>query len=122
LAPPAAKGVTLAEFTPSRQRDDSRRRRQLLGVAFLEQLPPSNVETRVDDLRRELRALDAKIQNLTAAVKQGGANLPSIIALLAQRQKERDVLVAEIGSAETLHQIHADRSAIDAKVQSAVAD
>jgi hypothetical protein len=89
---------------------------------FLEQLLPSNVETRVDDLRRDRRSLDTKIQNITAAVEQGGANLPSIIALLAERQKERDVLLAEIGSAGTLHQIHVDRVAIEAKVQSAVAD
>ena len=89
---------------------------------FLEQLLPSNVETHVDDLRRDMRSLDTKIQNLTAAVEQGGANLPSIIALLGERQKERDVLVAAVGSAETLHQIHVDRVAIEAKVQSAVAD
>ena len=56
------------------------------------------------------------------AIEQGGANLPSIIALLSERQKERDALVAEIGSAETLHQIHVDREAIEAKVQSAEAD
>jgi hypothetical protein len=84
---------------------------------FLEQLLPMNVETRIDDLRRQLRVLDGKIQNLTAAVEQGGATLPSIIALLAERQRERDALVAEIGSAETLHQIHVDRGTIEAKVQ-----
>ena len=49
---------------------------------FLEQLLPANVESRADDLRRALRMLDAKIQNLTTAIEQGGANLQSIIALL----------------------------------------
>jgi site-specific DNA recombinase len=87
---------------------------------FLEQLVPANVESRVDDLRRQLRGLDTKIQNLTAAVEQGGANLPSVIALLGDRQKERDGLVAEIASADTLHQIHVDRASIEAKVQKSV--
>jgi hypothetical protein len=66
--------------------------------------------------------LDTKIQNLTSAVEQGAANIPSIIALLAERQQERDALVAAIASAETLHQIHVDRAAIEAKVQKKVAD
>ena len=85
--------------------------------SFLEQLVPSDVDTGVDHLRRELRVVDTKIQHLTSAVEQGGANIPSIIALLAERQQERDALVAAIGSAETLHQIHVDRAAIEAKVQ-----
>jgi hypothetical protein len=66
--------------------------------------------------------LDTKIQNLTSAVEQGAVNIPSIIALLAERQQERNALVAAIGSAETLHQIHVDRAAIEAKVQKKVAD
>jgi hypothetical protein len=89
---------------------------------LLEQLLPSNVGTRVDDLRQDLRVLDTKIQNLTSAVEQCGATIPSIIALLAERQQERDALVAQIGSAETLHQIHVDRAAIEGKVQKTVAD
>lgn len=89
---------------------------------FLEELLPTNIEARVDELRRRLRTLDTKIQHLTAAIEQGGASLPSIIALLSERQKERDALVAEIASAETMHQIHVDRAAIEAKVQSRVAD
>jgi len=43
-------------------------------------------------------------------------------SLLAERQQERDALVAQIGSAETLHQIHVDRAAIEAKVQTKVAE
>jgi hypothetical protein len=86
------------------------------------QLLPTNVETRVADLRRALRGVDSKIQNLTLAIEQGGANLPSIIALLSERQKERDALVGEIGSAETLHQIHVDRVAIETEVQSKIAN
>lgn len=76
----------------------------------------------MEDLQRELRVLDTKIQNLTSAVEQGGAAIPSIIALLTERQQERDALVAAIGSAEALHQIHVDRAAIETKVQTAVAD
>jgi hypothetical protein len=83
---------------------------------------PTNVEHRVEDLRRQLRVLETKIHNLTAAVEQGGANLPSIIALLAERQQERDALVAEMAAAETLHQIHVDRAAIEATVQATVAN
>jgi hypothetical protein len=88
----------------------------------LEQLVPANIESRVEDLRRQQRTLDTKIQNLTAAIEQGGANLPSIIALLTERQKERDALVGEIASAETLHRIDVDRAAIEADVQKTVAD
>jgi hypothetical protein len=42
---------------------------------------------------------------------------PSIIKLL-RNAKERDALSAEITSAETMHKIHVDRAAIEAKVQS----
>ena len=90
--------------------------------SFLRQLLPANIESRVDALWRELRVLDAKIQNLTAAIEQGGGSLPSVLALLSERQKQRDALLAEIGSAETRHQIHLDRAAIEVKVQRAVAD
>ena len=89
---------------------------------FLDQLLPANVETRVDDLHRELRVLDTKIQHLTAAVEQGAAALPSIIARLAERQQEREALVAAIGSAQTMRQIYVDRAGIEATVQRAVAD
>ena len=82
----------------------------------LNEIVPANVESRIEELRRQLRALDAKIQNLTMAVEQGGATLPSIIALLAERQAERDAVRAEMASAETLHQIHIDRAAVEAKV------
>lgn len=88
-----------------------------LGLAL-----PANVDTRVAELRRALRTLDTKIQHLTSAIEQGGADLPSIIALLSKRQEERDALVGEIGSAETLHQIHVDRAAIEAEVQSKIAN
>ena len=89
---------------------------------FLDQLLLANVETRVDDLHRELRILDTKIQRLTAAVEQGAAALPSIIARLAERQQEREALVAAIGSAQTMQQICVDRAGIEATVQRAVAD
>ncbi len=88
----------------------------------LERLVPANIESRVEELRRQQRALDTKIDNLTAAIEQGGSKLPSIIALLTERQKERDALVGEIASAATLHQIHVDRAAIEADVQKTVGD
>ncbi len=86
---------------------------------FLEQLLPANVETRADDLRRELRALDAKIAHLAAGVEQGGP-LASLVALLTARQAERDALLAALGAAEALHQIQRDRTAIEAEVQAQV--
>jgi hypothetical protein len=79
---------------------------------FLEQLLPANIENRVDDLRRRLTVLEAKIHNLTDVVEQGGADLPSIIERLSERKKEREALLMEMGSAETLHQIQVDRAAI----------
>ena len=89
---------------------------------FLEQLLPANIENHVDDLRRRLRVLDGKIENLTDVVEQGGADLPSIIERLSERRKEREALLIEMASAETLHQIQVDRPAIEAKVQAAIAD
>lgn len=54
--------------------------------------------------------------------RTGRRQLPSIIALPAERQKERDALLSEIGGAEALHQIHVDRAAIEADVQKTVED
>jgi hypothetical protein len=88
----------------------------------LEQLIPQNVESRVDDLRQQLRVVETKMANLSAAVEQGAANLPSIIALLTARQQERETLIADISAAETLSQIDADRDPIEAKVQGIVAE
>jgi hypothetical protein len=84
------------------------------------QLVPSNVESRVQDLRRALRAVETKIGHLTAAIEQGRP-LASLAAVLAERQAERDAVRADLGSAETVHQIQVDRAAIQAKVQNAVA-
>ena len=61
-----------------------------------EQLLPANVESQLDGLRRQMPALDTKIQHLTEAIEQGGAHLPSLVERLAERQKERDALVAEM--------------------------
>jgi len=80
------------------------------------------VESHVEELRRQLRTLDTKIGNLTLVSSEGGADIPSVISQLRDWHKERDELLGEIASAETLHQIHVDRGAIEAKVQSAVAD
>ncbi len=68
--------------------------------AVLAQLLPANVETRVDELRQHL-ALETKMANLTAAIEQGESS-PPLIALLTERQQERERLVAEPESAETL--------------------
>ena len=92
----------------------------ILDTVF-EQLLPTNVESRVQDLRRALRAVETKIGHLTAAIEPGGP-LASLVAVLAERQAERDAVRAELGSAETVHQIQVDRAAIEAKVQDAVAN
>ena len=80
-----------------------------------------NIASRVDALRHHLRGVDARMANLTAAIEQGG-NLPPLIATLAERQKERESLVVEMASAETLHQIAVDRPTIEAEVQQEVAN
>ena len=82
----------------------------------LQQLVQTNVEHHVVNLHRQLRILDTQIQHLTTAIEQGGAHLPSIIALLSERQHERDGVRAALASAETLQQIQVDRQAIEAKV------
>jgi hypothetical protein len=89
---------------------------------LLAAIVPANVEERVDELRHQLRVLETKIHNLTAAVEQGGATLQSILALLAERQQERDPLVVELSSVETLQRIQVDRVAIERQVQAAVAN
>jgi hypothetical protein len=85
-------------------------------------LVAANVDTRVEELRQQLRVLDSKIQHLTVAVEQGGATLPSIIARLSERQQERDALVAAFSQANTLKQIQVDRAAIEHTVQQQVAN
>ena len=45
-----------------------------------------------------------------------------MIAALGERQKERETLIAEMASAETLNQIRVDRPQIEAEVQQEIAD
>ncbi len=75
----------------------------------LEQLLPGNIDAQVDGFRRQLRSLDAKIQQLTDSLELGGRGLPSVIARLSERQQEREALLVEMTAAETLHKIHVDR-------------
>jgi DNA invertase Pin-like site-specific DNA recombinase len=88
---------------------------------YLERLLPVNIANRVDALDHHVRAVDAKIANLSAAIEHGG-NLPPLVAKLAERQKERESLVAEKASAQTLHQIAVDRPKIEAEVQQEIAN
>jgi hypothetical protein len=85
------------------------------------QLTPANAESTVAALRRNLRVLDGKIANLTAAVESGAA-LEPLIAQLHDRQQERERLIAAIGAAQAVDQIHIDRAAIEARVPAQVAN
>lgn len=84
-------------------------------------MQPEEVAANLAELTADLREVDTKIKNLTLATEQGGAKLPSIIALLSERQKERDALLGEIGAVAAINQIHLDRPAIEQKVQAQVA-
>jgi len=63
------------------------------------QFAPTRRDATVAALTRDLRSVDAKIATVTSAIETGGAALPSLIARLAERQQERDRLVAAIGAA-----------------------
>ena len=69
--------------------------------SYLELLLPKNIDTRVEDLRRELRVLDAKIANLVKALEVAGGDLEPVVTQLSQRQQERDALRSELASAAT---------------------
>lgn len=84
------------------------------------QLSPANAQSNVAALKRDLRVLDGKIANLTAAV-EGGAAIEPLIAQLRDRQQERERLIAAIGAAQAVDQIHMDRAAVEARVQAQVA-
>ena len=85
------------------------------------QLKPANVDATVKALKRDLHVLDGKIAHLTAAVESGAAIEP-LIAQLRERQQERERLIGEIGAAQAVDQIQADRTAVEATVQAEVAN
>jgi hypothetical protein len=64
-------------------------------------LQPQTLQTNVASLRRELQALDVKIDNLTVAVESGAALAP-VVAKLAARQAEREGLLASIAATEAI--------------------
>lgn len=86
-----------------------------------EQLRPAQVESTVASLRQQLRDLDRIIGNLMAAIEAGQAPAP-LVAKLADRQREREALLAAIGAASAVEQIHVDRAAIETRVLAQVAD
>jgi hypothetical protein len=65
-------------------------------------------------------ALDLKIARLTASIEDGGALAP-IVAKLRERQTERNVLLGEIGTAESMRTLTLDRQVIERKVLAKVA-
>ena len=67
---------------------------------FLRQLLPANLDARIAELRSTLRSVETKIAHLTAAIEQGGP-LSSLVALLTERQAERETLLVDLGVAET---------------------
>ena len=83
-------------------------------------LAPAQVASNVGALRHDLRALDRKIANLTAAVEHGAALAP-LVAKLTARQSERDALVAALGAADALAQQQLDRHTTTAQVLAQVA-
>jgi site-specific DNA recombinase len=86
-----------------------------------DQLRPGPIESRVTALRQQLRNLDRIIGNLTAAIEGGQPPAP-LVAKLAERQREREALLAAIGEASALEQIQVDREAIEARVLAQVAE
>ena len=83
-------------------------------------LAPEHAESNLETLKRDLRVLDGKIANLTAAVERGGA-LDALVAQLHDRQQERERLLATMAAARTLDQLLLDRAAIEATVHTEVA-
>ena len=73
---------------------------RLIDVVF-EELQPKTVTTNVAALRADLRALDRKIANLTAAIEDGAAMAP-LVSKLQARQTERDALLTAIGAADAM--------------------
>jgi hypothetical protein len=86
-----------------------------------EQLRPAHVESTVTALRRQLRQLDGILANLMTAIEGGQPPAP-LVAKLAERQREREGLLAAIGAACAMEQIQVDRAAIEARVLAQVAD
>ena len=85
------------------------------------QLKPANVDASVNGLKRGLHVLDGKIAHLTTAVESGAAIEP-LIAQLRERQQERERLISQIGAAQAVDQIHADRAEVEAAVHAQVAN
>jgi hypothetical protein len=80
------------------------------------QFAPTRRDATVAALTRDLRGVDAKIATLTSAIEKGGGALPPLIARLAERQQERDRLVAAIGAAGALSALQGQQAAVEAKV------
>jgi hypothetical protein len=78
-------------------------------------LRPAAITRNVSVLKRDLRALETKIANLTAAIENGAALAP-IVAQLQARQQEREALLTEIGAADAVGQLTLDRQTIERKV------
>ena len=88
--------------------------RALLDSVF-DALAPRTVTANVTGLRSELRALDAKVAHLTAAIESGAALAP-IVAQLQTRQAERETVVSAIAAADAVAQLDLDRRDIERKV------
>jgi len=78
-------------------------------------LRPTARAANVSSLKSDLRALDGKIANLTAAIEQGAAVGP-IVTKLQERQAEREALLTAMGAAQATEQLAVDRQTIERKV------
>jgi hypothetical protein len=84
-------------------------------------LNPSSVGRSVRTLTKDLRTLDLKIANLTAAIEDG-AVVALLVTKLHERQAERNALVAEIGAAEAMQNVTVDRQAIERRILAKMAN
>jgi chorismate mutase len=84
-------------------------------------LTPDAQESTLAALQADLRRVDLAIGNLTAAIEQGGA-MPALVAKLAERQTEREGVVAAIAAAKAVDQLAVDRQAVERQVRAKVAD
>jgi site-specific DNA recombinase len=80
-----------------------------------EALRPTAITKNLGALTKDLRALDVKIANLTAAVEDGAAVGP-LVARLTARQAERETLLAAIAAAQAVGQLTVDRRTVERKV------
>jgi hypothetical protein len=87
----------------------------LIDVVF-EALHPVAVTKSVEVLQKDLKTLDRKIANLTAAVENGNALAPLVTQLTARHTERETLLLGEISAAKAVGQLTANRRDVEPKV------